>query len=245
MKQGIFLVLGCFGLIGSVLAAEEPAKTTGKPKIKFDQTVYDFGKTSQVEKVSGTFTFQNVGDAPLKMGKPTTTCGCTVAGVKPEVLQPGEKGQLDFSLSLGRTRQIIQKNIIVESNDPDSPKTTLTVKADYTPLYQIAPISFYTNIRKGETTNLTATVSRSDGKPFTVAKIKPSQSWIEAKAEPVPNSTNHAVQIKATLKPEGSPRYFKEKALTRQQKDGYEYISISSEDIQDIADNETRHLSEF
>ncbi len=37
---------------------------------------------------------------------------------------------------------------------------------------------------------------------------------------------------------EGSPRFFKEKALKRQQADGYGYISISSEDIQSIADDD-------
>ncbi|MNZ84091.1 hypothetical protein D3C78_1028360 [compost metagenome] len=37
---------------------------------------------------------------------------------------------------------------------------------------------------------------------------------------------------------EGSPKYMKEKALKKQQAEGYEYISISSEDIQSIADEE-------
>ena len=36
-------------------------------------------------------------------------------------------------------------------------------------------MSFYLNLRKGDTTNVTAKVTRTDGKPFTVAKIKPSQ----------------------------------------------------------------------
>ncbi|MGG4141679.1 DUF1273 domain-containing protein [Paenibacillus algorifonticola] len=35
---------------------------------------------------------------------------------------------------------------------------------------------------------------------------------------------------------EGSPRYFKDRALRRQQADGYRYIGISSDDIQSIAD---------
>jgi len=216
MKRLVFLAAVWLGAISGILAAEEAAKdaakpaAAGKPKIKFDQTTYDFGKTSQVERVTGTFTFQNVGDADLKMGKPSTSCGCTVAGVKPEVLKPGEKGELTFTLNLGRNRATLQKNITVESNDPDSPKTVLTVKADYTPLYEITPVSFYLNMRKGETTNLTAKVTRTDGKPFTVAKIKPSQTWIEAKATPEPNSTNQAVRIDATLKPDGSPRYFTE-----------------------------------
>jgi hypothetical protein len=216
MKRVILSAAVWLGAISGLLAAEDAAKdaakpaASGKPKIKFDQTVYDFGKTSQVEQVTGTYTFQNVGDADLKMGKPSTSCGCTVAGVKPEVLKPGEKGELTFTLNLGRNRATLQKNITVECNDPDSPKTVLTVKADYTPLYEISPVSFYLNLRKGDTTNVTAKVTRTDGKPFTVAKIKPSQSWIEAKAEPEPGSTNQSVRINATLKPEGSPRYFTE-----------------------------------
>jgi hypothetical protein len=214
MKKGIFAAAVCLGVVYGLMAAEEAPKDTkaasGKPKIKFDQTVYDFGKTSQVERVSGTFTFQNVGDGVLKMGKPTTSCGCTVAGVKPDVLQPGEKGELGFTLNLGRSRATLQKQITVESNDPDNPKTLLTVKADYTPLYDVMPISFFFNLRKGESTNVTAKVTRTDGKPFNVVKIKPTQTWIEAKAEPDPSSTNQSVRITATLKPEGSPRYFSE-----------------------------------
>jgi Protein of unknown function (DUF1573) len=214
MKKGIFAAAVCLGVVYGLTAVEEAPKdtkaTSGKPKIKFDQTVYDFGKTSQVERVSGTFRFQNVGDGVLKVGKPTASCGCTVAGVKPDVLQPGEKGELSFTLNLGRTRALLQKQITVDSNDPDSPKTLLTVKADYTPLYDVMPVSFFFNLRKGETTNITAKVTRTDGKPFTVAKIKPTQTWIEAKAELEPNSTNQSVRITATLKPEGSPRYFSE-----------------------------------
>jgi hypothetical protein len=57
---------------------------------------------------------------------------------------------------------------------------------------------------------VTAKVTRTDGKPFTVTKVKPTQTWIEAKAEPDPSASNQTVRISATLKPEGSPRYFSE-----------------------------------
>jgi hypothetical protein len=215
MKRGMSVAALCFGIALRLIGADEAPKSSpnaasGKPKIKFDQTTYDFGKTSQVERVTGTFTFQNVGDGVLKMGKPSTSCGCTVAGVKPEILQPGEKGELTFTLNLPKTRAILQKQITVDSNDPDTPKTVLTVKADYTPLYDIAPISFYFNLHKGDATNISARVTRTDTKPFQVAKITPSQPWIEAKAEPEPSSTNHAMRISATVKPDGAPRYFSE-----------------------------------
>jgi len=43
----------------------------GTPKIQFDQTVYDFGKTSQVATVSGVFTFKNTATASSKWSRPS------------------------------------------------------------------------------------------------------------------------------------------------------------------------------
>ncbi len=211
MKKGIFAAVICMSCVWNGVGAEAtPPPAAGKPKIKFDQTVYDFGKTSQVSQVSGTFKFQNVGDGVLKLGKPTTSCGCTVAGVKPDVLQPGEKGELNFTLTLGRVKATLHKQITVESNDPDNPRTVLMIKAEYTPLYDITPANFFFTLRKGDATNVTARITRTDGKPFTLTQIKPTQKWIEAKVEPDPSSSNQAVRISASLKPEGSPRYFTE-----------------------------------
>src|ERR1041384_5960856 len=75
------------------------ALAAGAPKIQFEQTVYDFGKTSQVEPVSGTFKFKNTGDADLKVQPPKPSCGCTIASVKPEALPPGASGELTFTLN--------------------------------------------------------------------------------------------------------------------------------------------------
>src|SRR2546427_309371 len=44
--------------LATALAAAS-ARAEGTPKIQFDKTVYDFGVTSLVESVTGTFTFQN------------------------------------------------------------------------------------------------------------------------------------------------------------------------------------------
>ena len=213
MNRGLLFTLISLGAICGLAAAESTPPTppagavkpsAGAPKIKFDKTIYDFGKTSQVEHVTGTFTFQNIGDGVLKLEKPQTSCGCTVAGVKPEVLEPGEKGELTFTLSLGRSRAVLQKMITVTCNDPGTPRTMLTVKADYTPLYEIAPISFNLSIRKGESTNVSVRVTRTDGKKINVTKIQPSQSWIEAKFEPgapsATDATNETVKVSATLK---------------------------------------------
>ena len=46
--------------------------------IKFDKTTHDFGKFSENSPVvSCTFTFTNIGDAPLVIHQAVASCGCT------------------------------------------------------------------------------------------------------------------------------------------------------------------------
>ena len=197
------------GIISGIVRGEDKdtAKEKGTPKIQFDKTVYDFGKTSQVEKVTGTFTFKNVGDGVLKLNKPTTSCGCTVAGVKPEVLQPGEKGELTFTMNTGTAKATLQKNITVTSNDPQTPSVQLTVKAEYTPLYDVTPnIMVRMDIRKGETTNTTVQIKRTDGKKLDIKKVEGSKPWITAKlltAEKTENADDQTARISIEAKPDG------------------------------------------
>jgi hypothetical protein len=187
------------------------ARGEGTPKLQFDQTVYDFGKTSQVEKVTGTFTFKNAGDGVLKMNKPTTSCGCTVAALKSDVLQPGEKGELAFTMNLGTTKATLQKIITVTSNDPQTPSIQLTIKAEYTPLYEVTPTMVRIDLRKGETTNTTVAIKRTDGKNINITKMDPSKPWIAPKIIPAaPDHNEQIAHISIDLKPEGPLGQFSE-----------------------------------
>ncbi len=205
MTKSLFVaVLG----LGSLCAAAR-AETT--PRIRFDQTVFDFGKTSQVQSVSGTFKFKNVGDGTLKVQPPKPSCGCTLAGLKPDTLLPGESGELAFTLYLGFTRAQLEKHIEVQSNDPQTPNVSLTVKADYTPLYEITPMILTPNLPFGLTaTNVFTSITRTDGKPLRNLRLEPSKPWIAPQLEtpPLENDTNARVRIE--VRREGTPRRFNE-----------------------------------
>jgi Protein of unknown function (DUF1573) len=192
------------------VAGAPRVQAQGTPKIQFDQTVVDFGKTSQVETVSGVFRYRNVGDGTLKLEKPQPQCGCTVAGLKPDTLLPGETGELSFTLNLGRSRAKLEKRITVVSNDPQTPQTLLTVKADYVPLYDISPISLSPMIALGaKSENQLVTVTRSDGQPLKIDSIQSSKPWITTRILPVPGS-NHMARISVDMTPDGTPRRFNE-----------------------------------
>lgn len=197
MRLPLLAIAISAGMISGIVRGE------GTPKIQFDQTVYDFGKTSQVERITGTFTFKNVGDGVLKINRPTTSCGCTVAALKPDVLQPGEKGELSFSLTMGTAKATLQKNITVTSNDPQTPSVILTVKAEYTPLYEVTPTMVQIYIRKGESTNATVAIKRTDGKKINITKLDPTKPWIAPKMVPAETGEEQIARISIDLKPDG------------------------------------------
>ena len=187
------------------------ALAAGTPKLQFEQTVYDFGKTSQVENVSGTFKYKNVGDAVLKLEAPKPSCGCTIAGLKPDTLNPGETGELAFTFNLGRSRAVLEKRIAVRSNDPQNPEVSLSIKADYTPLYDITPMTLAPTLAFGvNETEQFATVTRTDGKPLGTLRLAPSKPWIVAKIEPSAKAGASTARIRVTFQRDGSPRRFNE-----------------------------------
>ena len=187
------------------------AQAEGTPKIQFDQTVYDFGKTSQVETVSGVFKFKNIGDGILKLEPPKPSCGCTVAELKPDTLQPGETGELPFTLHLGQVKAQLDKRITVKSNDPQTPEVSLTIKVDYTPLYDINPITLAPQLAFGvNDTDQFTTITRTDGKPLRIVRLDASKPWITAKVEPEAKADDATARIRITIQRDGPPRRFNE-----------------------------------
>lgn len=207
MKQILFTAATVWLGVLSLTATPD-----GTPTIQFEQTVYDFGKTSQVTSVSGVFKFKNTGDGVLKVEPPKPSCGgCTVAELKPDTLQPGETGELAFTLHLGQVKAQLDKQIVVRSNDPKTPEVSLSIKADYTPLYDINPLTLTPNLAFGvdETAQFT-TLTRTDGKALGQLKFVTSKPWITAAVEPDAEAEGNSARIRVVIQREGAPRRFSE-----------------------------------
>lgn len=195
----------------AVWAARAEVPAAGTPGLQFEAPVLDFGKVALVESVSGTFKFKNAGDGVLKIAPPKPSCGCTIASLKPDTLQPGESGELAFTLNLGRSRANLEKHISVASNDPKAPEVSLTIRADYTPLYDVSPTALAPDLAFGvDETEQTATITRTDGKPLRIVRIDASKPWITAKQEAVPGGDGSSARIRVTVRREGLPRRLNE-----------------------------------
>lgn len=82
----------------------------------------------------------------------------------------------------------------------------LTVKAEYTPLYDVTPNLVRMDIRKGETTNTTVQIKRTDGKKLDIKKVDGTKPWITAKllsAERTEKADDQTAWLSIEAKPNG------------------------------------------
>lgn len=188
----------------------------GAPKIQFDKTVYDFGKTSQVSQVAGTFKIKNMGEGVLKLQKPVTSCGCTVASLKNDTLQSGDECELNFTLNVGPGKAVLHKTITVNCNDPQTPTTVLNLVVDYTPVFEVIPqMLSLQNLRMGATTNAYLQAKRLDGKKLVITKLVTTDPWLKAKLESMDQADGTSGKIALEVTPQGTPRRFYDRVVVQ------------------------------
>ncbi len=87
-------------------------------EIKFENKTHNFGKFTSSNAVQKcTFTFTNVGDAPLVINQAVASCGCTVPQYTKAPINPGEKGTIEVTYNgAGKDPGHFKKSITVRTN---------------------------------------------------------------------------------------------------------------------------------
>ena len=87
-------------------------------EIKFDTLRANLGTFTEKEAVQKcTFTFTNVGDAPLIINQAFASCGCTVPTYTKDPVKPGESGKIDVTYNgKGKFPGHFSKTITIRSN---------------------------------------------------------------------------------------------------------------------------------
>jgi hypothetical protein len=216
MKTMFSLAVGLAGFIAAsaitpvINAAEvkpSPVLQSGAaPRIQFETNLFDFGTITTVETISGVFRFKNAGDGILKVGLPGTSCDCTEAKVKPDTLAPGESGELSYTIKLERALNG-ERHIMVPSNDPKTPLAQLAIKMDYTPLYELSPMTLRIRLPAGqEEVPATFAVTRVDGRPLEIDRLTASPEWISASFDPSFRAQESSARINVMIhRPSGPP----------------------------------------
>lgn len=99
------------------------------PKLKFDETVFDFGTVMQGERMSHTFTFTNTGKSDLIISSATASCGCTTSQPPRGPIKPGQKGEIKVQFD-SKTKKGAVKNVVWVAANTYPTRTILTITAN-------------------------------------------------------------------------------------------------------------------
>ncbi len=107
-----------FSLFVMLLMSVTFCVAQNQAEIKFDKVTQDLGTFSVKSPVkTATFTFTNVGNAPLVLNQVVASCGCTVPRYDKKPVAPGQKGTITVTYNgTGKFAGHFKKSITVRSN---------------------------------------------------------------------------------------------------------------------------------
>ena len=111
---------------GAASGRTEEQKT---PRIRVEPETFDFGKALPARTLRKEFTLSNFGDAALVIENVSTTCGCTAALASDTKLAPGSSTVLRVTLETRSYSGKLERQVLVRSNDPNTPLLTVKVSA--------------------------------------------------------------------------------------------------------------------
>lgn len=116
-----------------------------RAELKWEQNTIELHPTAGDKQAVAHFKYENTGKTPIHFKSVKASCGCTATQTQKEVVNPGEKGEITATFTIGdRTGQQV-KTVTVQTDDPDVTKQTtmLTLKANITPSMEIKPTFVY------------------------------------------------------------------------------------------------------
>lgn len=176
----------------------EPAPEPNKPapKITFDDVVYDFGQIGPGAKKAGEFKFTNTGDGLLKIIKVERCCGVVTKLDKTEYA-PGESGVLKVEYNATTVPGVITRRLYVNSNDEETPKVTLTVRAMIVQKVAAEPKRLKLLLREENAGCPKITLTSLDNQPFSITGFSSTAEAITADIDSSVQATEFVIDAKA------------------------------------------------
>jgi hypothetical protein len=156
-------------------APEEPKPA---PQLVAEAPIQDLGRIQKGERAEVEFVLANRGDAALKIKSVQPACGCTVASFDADV-EPGATGRVRATLDTSTLAGSVAKSITVLSNDPKTPRLTLTIRAEIVAFIELSP--GFARLMQVQTMPQQVAVVHlwsGDGTPFELLEVRTPQPWI-------------------------------------------------------------------
>ncbi len=158
---------------------EAAAKDEKAPRLTIIEPVKDYGTIPKGEKLDWAFVVKNTGDADLQIIAAKPGCGCTVADFD-KVIKPGQTGKVTAHVDTAAFAGPIAKTVTLETNDPTTPTSQLTIHAVVKPYVEAFPAGFVRfNLLQGETDSQTVTLYSEEDEPFQITSVETPGPWVK------------------------------------------------------------------
>jgi len=180
-NKAIIIVISIVVIVGAFLIFYNiQNKSSQPPTISFSEEEWDFGKIKEDERPIHIFTIKNTGREELIISRVRSSCGCTATMLSSDNIKPGQSAELQATFNPTGFNGIVKKDIYIESNDPQLPKTKVTINAEVEPIP--SPQAFLSNsqwdlglISQGDLPTFTFTIENKGELDLIIDKIDASE----------------------------------------------------------------------
>jgi len=177
----IIILISIVVIIGALLIFYNiQNKSSQLPTISISEEEWDFGKIKEDERPVHIFTIKNTGREELIISRVRSSCGCAATMLSSDNIQPEKSAELKVTFNPTGYNGLVKKNIYIESNDPQLPKTKITVIAEVEPIP--SPKAFLSNsqwdlglISQGDLPTFTFTIENKGELDLIIDKIDASE----------------------------------------------------------------------
>ncbi len=155
-------------------AAKSPAgpgaapAAAGLPKIELQTTAYDMGVVPSTEIAVQKMKVFNRGQAPLKIERVSTSCGCTTGEMEQSLIPPGGESNLIIRVDPKKIPGFFASKVLtVHSNDAANPHPTIDVVTHVQPEVEFDPeVLDFGSVELGQSAKASARVRQMQDAPL-------------------------------------------------------------------------------
>lgn len=140
------------------------------PKVLVDVAEYKFGSQDVESEGHHDFVLRNVGDAPLRLTKGSTTCSCVLSELKQSEVPPGGSTTVTLQWKSKGVGGDYQQNGTVLTNDPDTPRVKLLVSGRFVSALRANPSEVQlSSVPQSESTSADVRICSQRPEPLKIA----------------------------------------------------------------------------
>lgn len=196
-RLGIVLLLAGWAGTGISPGLAQDADRRPAPRLVCPEPEYAFGVATNTRDIIHDFVIRNDGDAPLKIAKVKLPCGCMLLRLMDDSLDPGEETVLRARFPLQGLSGPQRKHIVLLTNDPHSPMTTLLLTGEAIAELDIRPRQlFWGNLREDAAVEKTVEVRFHDDEDYHVVGVEAPSPLFAAEVETIDGKPANRIKVR-------------------------------------------------